>query len=366
MEQTHNIATLTWDDFKMLFDAEYMTAYMLFVKTQEFMNLQQGSKIVKEYYILFNSLARFAPVIVGTPMARMERFVNGLYLEIARDVMVGAQPPQTYGEALNRALRVEVYVNRVVQQSKLVVVANNPLLEPQKSSDETLSLAKDSKNKNFQPQVNKKNWKGATHSFISYGVVEKLGLKPNKVEPVLKIELPDGKNVVTSEVLFEETIVIDGQELEVNLIIFYMPNCDVILGMDFLDDILVYYKTNEEYLRFVLQRLREKQLYAKFSKCEFWLDLVMFLGHVVSKEGISMDPSKVDAVLEWKRPITVKEVRSFLGLAGYYRKFVQGFAKIARPFTALTKNETPFQLIDLCEQSFQELKRRLTTTAILA
>jgi hypothetical protein len=84
----------------------------------------------------------------------------------------------------------------------------------------------------------------------------------------------------------------------------------------FIDDILIYSKSKEEHeqhLRIVLQTLREKQLYAKFSKCEFWLDSVAFLGHVVSKNGISVDPSKVEAVQNWPRPTTVKEIRSFLG-----------------------------------------------------
>ncbi|XP_031267000.1 uncharacterized protein LOC116125403 [Pistacia vera] len=136
----------------------------------------------------------------------------------------------------------------------------------------------------------------------------------------------------------------------------------------FIDDILVYSKTLEElaeHLRFALQRLREKQLYAKFSKCEFWLYRVTFLDHVISKDCVSVDPSKVEAVLEWQRPKIVKEVRSFMGLVGYYRKFVESFGKIARPLTALTKKEVPFQWTEACEQSFQELKKRLTTAPIL-
>lgn len=136
----------------------------------------------------------------------------------------------------------------------------------------------------------------------------------------------------------------------------------------FIDDILIYSKSEEEHaehLRFVLQRLREKKLYAKFSKCEFWLDRVVFLGHVVTKEGIAVDPSKVETILEWVRPKTVKEIRSFLGLAGYYRRFVQGFARLAKPLTALTRQGTPFLWTEACEKSFQELKRRLTTAPIL-
>ena len=88
--------------------------------------------------------------------------------------------------------------------------------------------------------------------------------------------------------------------------------------------------------------MREHQLYAKFIKCQFWLDRVAFLGHVVSAEGISVDPPKIEAIVDWKPPTNVTEVRSFLGLAGYYRKFVEGFSKIAAPLTKLTRKEEKF------------------------
>jgi hypothetical protein len=136
----------------------------------------------------------------------------------------------------------------------------------------------------------------------------------------------------------------------------------------FIDDILIYSKSLDEHkdhLRRVLQRLRKKQLYAKFSKCEFWLDKVIFLGHVVSKDGISVKPKKVEAILNWERPTSVHEIRSFLGLADCYRRFVEGFSKLSRLLTALTKKNARFLWTDECEQSFQELKRRLVTAPVL-
>ncbi|PNY01683.1 retrotransposon-related protein [Trifolium pratense] len=136
----------------------------------------------------------------------------------------------------------------------------------------------------------------------------------------------------------------------------------------FIDDILVYSKTEEEHaehLRIVLKTLQEKKLYAKLSKCDFWLKKVSFLGHVISSGGISVDPSKIDAVLKWGTPESVFEIRSFLGLAGYYRRFIEGFSKLALPLTQLTRKGRAFVWDDTCEKSFQELKRRLTTAPVL-
>ncbi|GAV83390.1 hypothetical protein CFOL_v3_26838, partial [Cephalotus follicularis] len=109
----------------------------------------------------------------------------------------------------------------------------------------------------------------------------------------------------------------------------------------------------------VLGILRKNQLYAKFSKCEFWLEQVAFLGHVVTSEGISVDPTKVEAITKWLRPTTVTEVRSFLGLAGYYRRFVEGFSSIALPLTHLMRKGAKFEWNEEREASFEKLKNGL-------
>ncbi|XP_022641613.1 uncharacterized protein LOC106773250 [Vigna radiata var. radiata] len=136
----------------------------------------------------------------------------------------------------------------------------------------------------------------------------------------------------------------------------------------FIDDILIYSKTREEHadhLRTVLGVLRERKLYAKLSKCEFWMEEVQFLGHVISAGGISVDPAKVQAVLQWERPKTVTEVRSFVGLAGYYRRFIENFSRIVAPLTQLTRKDHPFAWTDKCESCFQELKQKLTSAPVL-
>jgi hypothetical protein len=136
----------------------------------------------------------------------------------------------------------------------------------------------------------------------------------------------------------------------------------------FIDDILVYSRSkeeHEEHLHLALQKLREHKLYVKLSKCEFWMKQVAFLGHIISKGGISVDPSKVQHVLSWNAPTSVDDIRSFLGLAGYYRRFIKGFSKISNPMTELLEKDKKFEWTSAYEASFEELKKRLTTAPIL-
>jgi hypothetical protein len=123
----------------------------------------------------------------------------------------------------------------------------------------------------------------------------------------------------------------------------------------FIDDTLLYSKSveeHEQHLRVVLGKLRAHKLYAKFSKCEFWLEKISFLGHILTAEGVAVDPGKVETVSNWRQPTNVSEIRSFLGLAGYYQRFIEGFSKIARPMTKLLKKEKKFNWTESCEKSF--------------
>jgi hypothetical protein len=139
--------------------------------------------------------------------------------------------------------------------------------------------------------------------------------------------------------------------------------------MVFIDDILIYSKNLEDHanhLHIVLQRLSDHHLYAKFSKCEFWLNTVKFLGHTISRDGISVDPSKVQEVLDWKPPTSVHQIRSFLGLASYYHCFILDFSRIAKPITELLKKGVKFSWDQKCEDAFHTLRAHLTTAPVLA
>jgi hypothetical protein len=143
----------------------------------------------------------------------------------------------------------------------------------------------------------------------------------------------------------------------------FIPELDKFVVV-FIDDILIYSKNEEEHarhLRIMLTRLRGHQLYAKFSKCAFWLEEIQFLGHVLSANGIAVNPSKVKDILEWKPPTTIHQVRSFLGLAGYYHRFILDFYKLVKSITSLLKNVTKFNWSSKCNEAFEQLKVLLTT-----
>lgn len=137
----------------------------------------------------------------------------------------------------------------------------------------------------------------------------------------------------------------------------------------FIDDILIYSHSkeeHEEHLRLVLQTLREHQLYAKLSKCDFYKEEIQYLSHVITKEGIAVDPEKINTIMDWPIPKDVADIRSFMGLAGYYRRFVEGFSRVAYPITSLQKKGRTFKWTPECQQSFERLKHLLTSAPILS
>ncbi|GJX28646.1 putative reverse transcriptase domain-containing protein [Tanacetum coccineum] len=137
----------------------------------------------------------------------------------------------------------------------------------------------------------------------------------------------------------------------------------------FIDDILIYSKDekeHEEHLKLILELLKKEQLYAKFSKCEFWIPKVQFPGHVIDSRGIHVDLAKIESIKDWASPKTPTEIRQFLGLAGYYRRFIEGFLKIAKSMTKLTQKGIKFYWGEKEENAFQLIKQKLCSAPILA
>ena len=136
----------------------------------------------------------------------------------------------------------------------------------------------------------------------------------------------------------------------------------------FIDDILVYSKDaqeHEQHLKIVLQTLREKKLYAKLRKCDFWVNEVSFLSHIMLAEGIRVDPIKIEVIVNWKSPRNVTKVRSCLGLAGYYRRFMRSFSVIASSLTKLLRKGIKFEWTDKCQNSFEQLKGMMVEAPVL-
>ncbi|GJW49306.1 putative reverse transcriptase domain-containing protein, partial [Tanacetum coccineum] len=125
-------------------------------------------------------------------------------------------------------------------------------------------------------------------------------------------------------------------------------------------------KEHEEHLKAILELLKKEELYAKFSKCEFWIPKVQFLGHVIDIQGIHMDSAKIESIKDWASPKTPTKIRQFLGLAGYYRRFIEGFSKIAKSMTKLTQKGVKFDWGNKQEAAFQLIKQKWCNTPILA
>jgi hypothetical protein len=211
---------------------------------------------------------------------------------------------------------------------------------------------------------------GASHSFISSSFATKHSL------PIatMKIRESDISKTAfyTQYRLYEYTVMSFGLT-NAPAYFMYLMNKVFMEYLDkfvvvFIDNILIFSKTmeeHEEHLKLVLEKLRSNQLYAKFSKCEFWLTEVAFLGHVISAGGVLVDPGKVKDVLNWMPPTAASEIQSFLGLAGYYRRFIKDFSKIAKPMTKLLEKNKAFEWTKECQASFEELRKRLTSAPVL-
>ncbi|GKC52646.1 putative reverse transcriptase domain-containing protein [Tanacetum coccineum] len=137
----------------------------------------------------------------------------------------------------------------------------------------------------------------------------------------------------------------------------------------FIDDILIYSKDekeHEEHLKAILELLTKEKWYAKFSKCEFWISKVQFLGNVIDSRGIHVDPAKIESIKDWASPKIPTKIRQFLGLAGYYQRFIKGFSKIDKSMTKPNQKRIKFDWGEKEENAFQLIKQKLCSAPILA
>ncbi|KAA3484384.1 DNA/RNA polymerases superfamily protein [Gossypium australe] len=201
---------------------------------------------------------------------------------------------------------------------------------------------------------------GSTRLCIDYRQLNKVTVKKKYPLPMI-----DGSHCVFQDRLEVGILSVESKGLK--CVEDYILDEDKFVVV-FIDDILIYSRDEHEharYLRTVLQILRDNQLDAKFSKSEFWFKEVGFMGHIVSGDGIRVDLSKISAIVEWKSLRNVSEVRSFLGLSGYYRRFVKGFSMIVTPMTRLLQEHIKFEWAEKCRKSFEKPKALLTEAPIL-
>ncbi|CAJ2645092.1 unnamed protein product [Trifolium pratense] len=346
---------ITWEMFKGEFLRKYFPADIRNKKVVEFMELKQGNMSVAEYSVKFEELCAFSP------------HYNTVDAEEAKCVKF----EKVY--ALFASLKME----GEVKVEELPVVCEFPDVFPEDVSDVppkrevefTIDLLNKVtiKNKYPLPRID-----DLMDQLVGACVFSKIDLRSGYHQIRVKTEDIPKTAFRTRYGHYEYSVMPFGVTNAPGVFMEYMNRIfhsflDKFVVV-FIDDILVYSKSEEEHkehLRIVLQILKEKKLYAKLSKCEFWLKEVSFLGHVISSGRIAVDPAKVDAVLQWGTPESVSEIRSFLGLAGYYRRFIEGFSKLALPLTQLTRKDQAFVWDVKCEESFQELKKRLTTAPVL-
>ncbi|XP_024023770.1 uncharacterized protein LOC112092271 [Morus notabilis] len=280
-----DVAGLTWEQFETLFNEQYFPQSYREEKALEFMSLLQGYMSVREYEAKFNDLSRFAPSLVESEHMRCLKFEKGL----------------KNSDLVAAATRVE-QDNLAYHQSKeatgQVSISGRPSVSggPQRSGR---------RNRN----------QGQTVGEMASG--DSNSSESDRNAPYGPRCHHCGQLKIKEE---------------------YIPKTTFRTRYGHFE----FLKEHEQHLRIVLQTLREHQLYAKKEKCDFWLTKVKFLGHVISGQGISVDSSKIETVLQWERSKNVAEIHSFLRLAGYYQCFVKDFLSIAAPLTRLTKKEVRF------------------------
>ncbi|KAK1606824.1 hypothetical protein QYE76_030497 [Lolium multiflorum] len=367
----------TWEEFKRKFRESNVPESIVELKRREFESLEQKDKAILTYVREFSGLSRYAVEEVNTEDKKKKRFME---IEFTIDLIPGTAPiakaPYKMGPKELKELKEQL---DDLEQKGFIQESISPWGSPVifvDKRDGGRRMCGDYRNLNNVTIKNKYPLPRIQDLFDQVrgaGVFSKSDLRSGYHQ--IKIKKEDvPKTAFVSRYGHHEYLVVpfgltNAPAIFMNIMNkIFMPCLDKFVIV-FIDDILIYSKDkaeHAEHLRIVLQTLREHQLYAKFSKCEFWLDQVEFLGHVISKDGIAVNPSKVASVLDWEAPKNVKEIRGFLGMAGYYRRFIEGFSKIAGPMTKLLRKNTPFVWSDECEKSFQTLKEKLTTAPVLA
>nr|GEX72690.1 reverse transcriptase domain-containing protein [Tanacetum cinerariifolium] len=318
----------------------------------EFYNLSVKGNDLKTYVRRFQELAVLCPNMIPNNEKLMEVFIGGLPRSIEGNVT--ASKPQTLEEAINIAQRLmdQVTKHNLIQgtndhkrkfEDKRNISSNNNYLNNYQNISNNHT-------NDFRQQQNKR-----PETFRSYAATptENRGYTGNRpLYTTYNIEMADGNLISTNTVIQGCTLTLLNQPFEIDLMPIKLGSFDIVIGMDWLskyhakiicdekiihipieDEALIIREEYANHLRIILKLLRKDKLYAKFSKCDFWIRTVQFLGHLIDSQGLQVDPAKIEAVKNWASPTTPTEIRQFLRLAGYYRRFIKDFSKIAKSLT---------------------------------
>ncbi|XP_070008646.1 uncharacterized protein [Nicotiana sylvestris] len=428
LSRGENAPLAVWKEFTEAFLHHYLPPELRWARVDRFLTFRQGKLSVWEYSFQFDLLARYAPTIVSKIEDRVHWFMMGLEPHLhndfsSYDVYALIDPGSTFSYVTSLAaskfeIKPElvkpfevstpvgdsVIAKQVYRGCKIVVYGRSTvadLIELDMVEFDIIMgmdwLASCHANVDCKAKIVRfqfpgepvLEWKVNTASsrgrFISYLKARKMIRKGciyhlvrvqdvevesptiqsilvvNKFPDVFSDELPG----LPLEREIEFSIDLQPDTHPISIPPYIMAPVELKELKEQLRDFLEKEAEHADYLRIVLRVLQEGKLYAKFSKCEFWLNSIAFLGHVISGEGIRVDTQKIETVKTWHRPTTPTKVCSFLGLVGYYRRFVEGFSSLSAPLTKLTQKEVKFQWTDPCEWSFQALKDRLTSAPVL-
>ncbi|XP_070003523.1 uncharacterized protein [Nicotiana sylvestris] len=405
----------TWKEFADTFLEHFLPIEVLEAKALEFERLRQNDMSVNEYYLKFISLAKYAPEMNNDmTITNMVYFVQGNKdrlkeeerLQKEKDMEFNKRPKSAGSQSQTsvgyRGLEYPIcntcgkkhlgvcclgtngcfgcgqqgHFFRDCPSAKQnnrgnVAQSTNSAAPHNSQAQQGCSVAKSSNagggrnrlyaladRQDTEARGDVVTDPGSTLSYVTPYIAKKFGIEPEKLCEPFEVSTPYGESVIARCIYRGCPVKVHHRLTVADLVELEMLDFDVIMGMDWLESCYAKVDCRTKIT------LQDHKLYAKFSKCEFWLKSVAFLGHVISGEGVKVDFQKIEAVKNWPRPTSVSDIRSFLGLAGYYRSFVEGFSSISSPLTRLTQNKVKFQWSDTCEKSFEELKKRLTSAPV--
>ncbi|XP_073137261.1 uncharacterized protein [Henckelia pumila] len=392
----------TWVEFCTAFRLLYFPPTIRKYKVNELMNLKQARIWIYEYQQKFFELLPYCSYVANCSEDKYDLFLQGLNPDIHDSVAIN-DDPTSYEVLVNCCFQEENNIKRKMtfysfQPSKSLGTRAQSFKKPCASSSSGSGSGSGSSRGVFHFGKKQGQWlenqhldkvrklqfrRGHEDSWLGVPTRDHvfqilIPVFPPVREVEFRIELVPGMAPISRTPYRLELVEIGELQQHLQDLLdkeYIRPNVSSwgasILFVKKKDGFMrlcidyIHIDEHAQHLRLVLQILREKQLYVMFSKCQFWIDRVVFLGHVISQKGVSVDPNMTEAILNWSRPTKASEICSFFGLAGYYHRFIEKFSRIARTLTQLTRKDITFVWSSECEQSFDELKNRLTTTPVL-